>query len=79
MATTKADIELAFINAPPGIVPPDTTFESYVDHNVINISNTELNEHQVTALEKGLSAFAQHQKVQTNLKYGTNLRNSIEG
>ena len=55
MAITKADIELASINAPPGILPPDTTFESQIGHNVINISNYELNEHQDTALEKGLT------------------------
>ena len=55
MASIKADIELASINAPPGILPPDTTFESYIGHNVINISNYELNEHQVSALEKGLT------------------------
>ena len=54
MAITKADIELASINAPPGILPPDTTFESHIGHNVINISNYELNEHKLTALEKGL-------------------------
>ena len=55
MAQSKADIELAAMNAPPGILPPNTKFESYIGHNVINISNYELNEHQLKVLEKGLT------------------------
>ena len=55
MAQSKEDIELASLNAPPGILPPNTEFESYIGHNVINISNLDLNEHQLTALEKGLT------------------------
>ena len=46
MAFTIADTELASINAPPDILPPETTFES---------SNYELNEYQVSALEKGFT------------------------
>ena len=53
MAQSKADLELAAMNAPPGILPPNTKFESYIGHNVINISNYELNEHQLKVLEKG--------------------------
>ena len=55
MALSKAQIELEAINAPPGILPPNTQFESYIGHNVINISKYELNEHQLRALEKGLT------------------------
>ena len=55
MAQSKADLELAAMNAPPGILPPNTKFESYIGHNVINISNYELNEHQLKVLEKGLT------------------------
>ena len=55
MAHSKAQIELAAMNATPGILPPNTEFESHIGDNVINISNTELNEHQLRALEKGLT------------------------
>ena len=55
MALSKEQIELAALDSPPGILPPDTEFESYIGHNVINISNIDLNEHQVSALEKGLT------------------------
>ena len=55
MANIKAQIELDAMNAPPGILPPDTTFQSYIGHNVINISKIELSDHQVSALEKGLT------------------------
>ena len=51
----KAQLELAAISATPGILPPNTEFESHIGHNVINISNYELNEHQLRALEKGLT------------------------
>ena len=43
------------MDAPPGILRPNTEFKSYIGHNVINISKTELNENQVSALEKGLT------------------------
>ena len=55
MAQSKVKIDLAAINATPGILPPNTEFESHIGQNVINISNTELNEHQLRALEKGLT------------------------
>ena len=42
-------------SAKPGILPPNTTFESYIGHTVINISNIDLTETQVRALEKGLT------------------------
>ena len=41
--------------ARPGILPKDTRFESYIGHTVINLSNTELTEPQLKALEKGLT------------------------
>ena len=41
--------------AQPGILPKDTMFESYIGHKVINLSNTPLNQHQIKALEKGLT------------------------
>ena len=43
--------------ARPGILPKDTRFESYIGHTVINLSNTELTEPQLKALEKGLSFY----------------------
>ena len=55
MDLTKEQIELSAINATPGILPKDTQFESYIGHNVINLSNVELTEHQLRALEKGLT------------------------
>ena len=55
IAHIKAQIELNAIIAPPGILPPGTKFESYIGHNVINISKIDLNEHQLSALEKGLT------------------------
>ena len=39
----------------PGILPKNTKFESYIGHNVINLSNTILEEYQIRALEKGLT------------------------
>ena len=51
MAQSKADLELAAMNAPSGILPPNTEFDSYIGHKVINISNYELNEHQLKVLE----------------------------
>ena len=55
MALTKEQLELAALNAQPGILPKDTKFESYIGHNVINLSNVHLTEHQIRALEKGLT------------------------
>ena len=43
------------MNAPPGILPTGTKFDSYIGQNVINLSKVALTEHQVTALEKGLT------------------------
>ena len=42
-------------NAPPGILPKNTKFESYIGHTVINISNISLDQYQIRALEKGLT------------------------
>ena len=39
----------------PGILSKNTKFESYIGHTVINICNTTLEEHQIRALEKGLT------------------------
>ena len=39
----------------PGILPKDTKFESYIRHNVINLSSINLNKEQVRALAKGLT------------------------
>ena len=55
MVLTKEQLELAALNAQPGILPKDTKFESYIGHNVINLSNVHLTEHQIRALEKGLT------------------------
>ena len=52
---TKQEIELASINATSGILPSNTKFESYIGENMINLSNVQLSEHQVRALEKGLT------------------------
>ena len=41
--------------SPPGILPKDTRFESYIDHTVINLSKTALDEFQLRALETGLT------------------------
>ena len=57
MALTKEQLELAALNAQPGILPKDTKFESYIGHNVINLSNVHLTEHQIRALEKGLTFY----------------------
>ena len=50
---TKDQIEQAYLNATPGVSPKNTKFESYISHNVINLSNVQLSEHQVKALERG--------------------------
>ena len=55
MANLKEQIELASINAPPGILPTGTKFDIYIGQNVIDLSKVALTEHQVTALEKGLT------------------------
>ena len=52
---TKQKIELASLSATSGILPTYTKFESYIDKNVINLSNVQLSEHQVRALEKWLT------------------------
>ena len=41
--------------AQPGILPKNTKFESYIGHTVINISNVNLDQDQISALEKGLT------------------------
>ena len=78
MANLKEQIELASINALPGILPTESKFDSYIGQNVINLSKVTLTEHQVTALEKGLT-FCPTPGAPDNPKYGTTLRNSIEG
>ena len=55
MANIKEQIELDAMNALPGILPPGTKFESYIGHNVINISKVNLSVHQTKALQKGLT------------------------
>ena len=42
-------------NSQPGILPKNTKFQSYIGHNVINLSNIILEENQIRALEKGLT------------------------
>ena len=42
-------------DARPGVLPPRTSFDSYLGHTVINISNTVLSPAQLSALEKGLT------------------------
>ena len=37
----KQQIELASINATPGILPTHTRFEGYIGENVINLSNVQ--------------------------------------
>ena len=51
MDTLKTEAKLP----QPGILPKDTKFESYIGHTVINIFNTNLEENQIRALEKGLT------------------------
>ena len=41
--------------AQPGILPKNTRFESYIGHTVINISDCNLEQTQIRALEKGLT------------------------
>ena len=55
--------------ARPGILPKDTRFDSYIRHTVINLSDTPLNQHQIKALEKGLT-FCQLPAPLTNHRYG---------
>ena len=55
MALTKHQLELVALSAQPGILPKDTKFENHIGHNVINLSTVHLTEHQIRALEKGLT------------------------
>ena len=55
MANIKEQIELASMNAPPGILPTGIKFDSYIGQNIIKLSKVAFTEHQVTALEKGLT------------------------
>ena len=55
MDLTKEQIELSTLNAAPGILPKDTKFESYIGHNVINLSNVQLSVYQLNSLKKGLT------------------------
>ena len=41
--------------APPGILPKGKCMDSLVGHTVINLSDLNLSESQVSALEKGLT------------------------
>ena len=48
-------LKLEAKTAKPGILPPGTKFKSYIGHTVFNISNIDITEPQVKALEKGLT------------------------
>ena len=55
---SQIDIDLLRLESQsvrPGILPPNTKFESYIGHTVINVSNIDITEPQVKALEKGLT------------------------
>ena len=52
MANLKEQLKLAALNVPPDILPKSSTFESYIGHNVIDLSNAQITEHQVSTLEK---------------------------
>ena len=56
-------------NSPPGILPKNTKFESYIGHTVINISDISLDQHQIRALQKGLT-FGPPLDHQTNHRFG---------
>ena len=53
--TIKDTLRFEAKSAQPGILPKDSQYDSYIGHTVINISNTTLTEHQIKALEKGLT------------------------
>ena len=55
MDNFKERIELAALYGTPGILYENTKFDIYIGHNVMNISQVSLTEHQVTALEKGFT------------------------
>ena len=41
--------------APPGILPKGKSMDSFLGHTVINLSDVNLSEDQVSALQKGLT------------------------
>ena len=55
MATILDQIKHDAQNLKPGILPPGKNFESLIGNTVINISDSTLTPHQVSALEKGLT------------------------
>ena len=62
MATPKEILQLIKLdsqNYPAAILPPGKSIESLIGHTVINISDTDLEQPQIEALQKGLT-FAQH-------------------
>ena len=76
MAYLKEQIDLASLDATLDIVPKGTKLDSYIGNNVINLPNTPLTQHQVSALDKELPS-ALRLVHQTNIKSGMTLRNSI--
>ena len=52
---TRDLLRLEAKNAQAGVLPPNTNFDSYVGHSVINISKVQLSTAQTRALEKGLT------------------------
>ena len=52
---TRDLLRLQAADAHTGILPPDTSFDSYIGHTVINISQCSLTKAQISALEKGLT------------------------
>ena len=50
-------IKLDSQNYPPGILPPGKSMDSLISHTVINISNIDLTQPQVEALQKGLTFY----------------------
>ena len=63
--------------SPPGILSKGKSIDSYVGHTVINLSDVELTQDQLSALEKA-SPFAQHQVLPTRQESGLTLKISIE-
>ena len=57
MATNNLieEIKHDAISFPAGILRPGQSFDSYIGHTVVNLSEISLTEPQVSALEKGLT------------------------
>ena len=66
------------MNLLENILLPGKSFDSYIGHNVINLSDTPLTEPQVSALEKDLT-FCPTPNKPDKPKSGMTLKPSTEG